>query len=269
MPDIVVSTLRSDHPDLVLQRAEKALSSLGLSVGREELASVIARLIGVDRWQDLFDDDWSTKPFIIMLDEDMEVPLLTGRLAEQSSFVESRLGLEAGDACDFVAATRATAHPLGPHFLSGLSASVSTGDGTRLEYRGLHPDKGPLVYRDGELVPFKSDWDAQIKIRASVIARRNAGDTDYAFGSVDPSTNDRVSLNNDQYGRIHHNVRTEGNNAIWSVLSEVERGANASIEITGPMFRPRLAYVVENEVKRSRLAALWQTIKQVGFSHSG
>lgn len=231
-----VAPLLLNYPDAIVLRGNMILSARGVEFQKSELQTAIAKMLGVDRWVDLFDKRGNVRHITVVLDESMSVPALTLRLRDQADILEKALGISTAIACEVVAELRATAHPHGPHSFNGQSAvSIERG---KLEYRGIHPDDGPLTYRDGVLGPLAYNWRGYINLRENRLRQLTTGLT-----SVLGSINEKIILEpEDDYTNLRDAIISEGADAINSATDGIGNFVLPDAMLVGSTFRPRLEF---------------------------
>jgi hypothetical protein len=233
-----------------LRRAEQAAKSFlgvlqngGHPTSLTQARSTLAKATGHSSWQELR-LSLGRSPEPSAYDERLDLSALRLRLRQQSEVVADAFGMGADKACLIVAAARLTAHPAGPHKLSGLSAAPLSKPNMRsfqIEYRGTHPDQGPLVFMDGTLRPYLQEGtlSAAIGLRDRILVGRREGYDAFWNGIFT-----RIFLY-DPVGeeKVYDDLITALHRMVWDVvmgtiLNETYQPGEA---VEGPTFEARLA----------------------------
>jgi len=232
-----------------LRRAEQAadglllaLSTAGIPTTLTKGRDILARATGHASWHEI-KLSLGHAPEPSAYDERLDLPQVRHRLMDQARAVSQASGLRIGPACYIAAAARITAHPAGPHKLSGLSAAPLTGPEMRrhqIEYRGTHPDLGPLVFRNGILEPFlcEGTLGAAVGLRDRILESRRTG-----LSTIRNGIFTRLFLP-DPVGetKVYDDLITALHRVVWAdVFGTIENEAYRQGEaVEGPTFEPRL-----------------------------
>lgn len=188
--------------DRAVQAARRlggSLNGIGRPTSLTETRRALALATGYGTWVEIklhHERQASPSP----LDESLEPRDLAQRLAYQGRALAAELDIAAGKAADIVAEARLTAHPAGPHVLDGPSSSVSAAERSLcLAFRGVHPELGPLVVRDGRIDPILNRYEVAqcFSHRTALAAAKQKGRGPDAYvGSV----NFRIFLREQELG---------------------------------------------------------------------
>ncbi len=232
-----------------LRRAEQAadgflhaLRASGVEVSLTRSRDVLAKATGHATWHELR-LSLGRAPEPSRYDERLALEEARHRLRKQAGVIVDAFAIPIETASLVTGAARLTAHPAGPHGLPGPSAApLSSPDMRRhrIEYRGTHPDLGPLVFRDGDLRPYLcgDTLKAVIHLRDRVLDSRRTG-----LSTIRNGIFTRLFLPDPQgEEKVYDNLITALQRMVWADVFEViENEAYRKGEfLEGPTFEPRL-----------------------------